>query len=188
MINYEFMSQIIDYDNKDLEKLSLYARHLQPMLRERLDDDEEVDLSNIVMSHYRLSKLRQQDLKLQEDSVNPLKPGSGGVGKAKDKQEDWLSKIVARLNELFDTENLTDSDLINYSQTIWDKVNENQIVMKQIANNTADKAMLGDFPNATLDAIFDSQDAYQEITKQLLSDPKRLNQFTRFLLDTKVKA
>ena len=185
---YEFMSQIIDYDNKDLEKLSLYARHLQPMLRERLDDDEEVDLSNIVMSHYRLSKLRQQDLKLQEDSVNPLKPGSGGVGKAKDKQEDWLSKIVARLNELFDTENLTDSDLINYSQTIWDKVNENQIVMKQIANNTADKAMLGDFPNATLDAIFDSQDAYQEITKQLLSDPKRLNQFTRFLLDTKVKA
>ena len=185
---YEFMSQIVDYDNKDLEKLSLYARHLQPMLRERLDDDEEVDLSNIVMSHYRLSKLRQQDLKLQEDSVNPLKPGSGGTGKAKDKQEDWLSKIVARLNELFDTENLTDSDLINYSQTIWDKVNENQIVMKQIANNTADKAMLGDFPNATLDAIFDSQDAYQDITKQLLSDPKRLSQFTRFLLDTKVKA
>ena len=185
---YEFMSQIVDYDNKDLEKLSLYARHLQPMLRERLDDDEEVDLSNIVMSHYRLSKLRQQDLKLQEDSVNPLKPGSGDTGKAKDKQEDWLSKIVARLNELFDTENLTDSDLINYSKTIWDKVNENQIVMKQIANNTADKAMLGDFPNATLDAIFDSQDAYQEITKQLLSDPKRLNRFTRFLLDTKVKA
>ena len=147
-----------------------------------------MDLSNIVMSHYRLSKLRQQDLKLQEDSVNPLKPGSGDTGKAKDKQEDWLSKIVARLNELFDTENLTDSDLINYSKTIWDKVNENQIVMKQIANNTADKAMLGDFPNATLDAIFDSQDAYQEITKQLLSDPKRLNRFTRFLLDTKVKA
>lgn len=127
-----------------LEKLSLYARHLQPMLRERLDD-EEVDLSNIVMSHYRLSNLRQQDLNLQEDNVNPLKPGSGGAGKAKDKQEDWLSKIVARLHELFDTENLTDSDLINYSQTIWDKVNENQIVMKQIANNTADKAMLGDF-------------------------------------------
>ena len=67
------------------------------MLRERLDD-EEVDLSNIVMN-YRLSKLRQQDLKLQEDSVNSLKPGSGGAGKAKDKQEDWLSKIVARLNE-----------------------------------------------------------------------------------------
>lgn len=37
--------------------------------------------------------------------------------------------MVARLNELFDTENLTDRDLINYSQTICDKVNKNQIVM-----------------------------------------------------------
>ena len=42
------MSQIIDYDNKDIEKLSLYARYLQPMLRERLDDDE-VYFSNIIM-------------------------------------------------------------------------------------------------------------------------------------------
>ena len=184
--SYEFMSQIVDYDDKDLEKLSLFARHLQPMLREKLNDEDEVDLSNIVMSHYRLSKLRQQDLKLQEESIEPLQSGGGGAGKAKDKEEDLLSKIVARLNEMFDTEKLTDSDLINYSQTIWDKINENEIVMQQIANNPAEKVMLGDFPDATLDAIFDSQDAYQEITRQLLSDSNRLAQFTRFLLDSKV--
>lgn len=58
------MSQIIDYDNKDIEKISLYARHLQPMLRERLDDNE-VYFSNIIMNHYRFSKLHQQDLKLK---------------------------------------------------------------------------------------------------------------------------
>jgi len=52
------MSQIIDYDNEDIEKLSLYARHLQPILRERLDDDE-IYFSNIIMSHYRFSKLLQ---------------------------------------------------------------------------------------------------------------------------------
>lgn len=184
---YEFMSQIVDYDDKALEKLSLYARHLQPMLREKLDDDDDVDLSNIVMSHYRLSKLRQQDLKLQEESID-LKSGSGGGGRARDKEEDLLSQIVARLNEMFDTENLTDSDMLNYSQTIWDKIKENDIVMQQIANNPADKIMLGDYPDATLDAIFDSQEAYQEITKQLLSDSNRLAQFTRFLLDIKLSA
>ena len=184
---YEFMSQIVDYDDKALEKLSLYARHLQPMLREKLDDDDDVDLSNIVMSHYRLSKLRQQDLKLQEENID-LKSGSGGGGRARDKEEDLLSQIVARLNEMFDTENLTDSDMLNYSQTIWDKIKENDIVMQQIANNPADKIMLGDYPDATLDAIFDSQEAYQEITKQLLSDSNRLAQFTRFLLDNKLSA
>jgi hypothetical protein len=48
--------------------------------------------------------------------------------------------------------------------------------------------MLGDFPNATLDAIFESQDAYKDITMQLLSNPSRLQQFTRFLLNTKMRA
>ena len=185
--SYEFMSQIVDYDDKDLEKLSLYARHLQPMLRETLDHEDDIDLSNIVMSHYRLSKLRQQDLKLKEDEEETLAPSTGaGTAKPKDRQEERLSKIVARLNELFDTAKLTDNDLINYSQTIWDKINENKIVMKQIANNSPEKVMLGDFPDATLDAIFDSQDAYQDITGQLLSDPRRLEQFTRFLLDSRV--
>ena len=89
---------------------------------------------------------------------------------------------------MFDTENLTDSDMLNYSQTIWDKIKENDIVMQQIANNPAEKIMLGDYPDATLDAIFDSQEAYQEITKQLLSDSNRLAQFTRFLLDNKLSA
>ena len=56
------MWQVIDYDNRNIEKLSSYTHYLQPMLRKRLDDDAH--LSNIIMSHYRFSKLRQQDLKL----------------------------------------------------------------------------------------------------------------------------
>ncbi len=60
---YEFMSQIVDYDDKELEKLSLYARNLQPLLRESMDNEDDIDLSNIVMSHYRVSKLHQQDSK-----------------------------------------------------------------------------------------------------------------------------
>lgn len=52
------MSQITDYDSKDIDKLSLYARHLQPMLRKSLDDNE-IYFSNIIMSHYRFSKLLQ---------------------------------------------------------------------------------------------------------------------------------
>ena len=67
---YEFMSQIVDYDDKELEKLSLYARHLRPLLREKVIDEDDIDLANVVMSHYRLSKIRQQTIKLQEDSAD----------------------------------------------------------------------------------------------------------------------
>ncbi|MCF1432123.1 MAG: hypothetical protein LPH20_15115, partial [Shewanella sp.] len=55
---YEFMSQLVDYDDKELEKLSLYARHLRPLLREKVIEEDELDLDNVVMSHYRLSKIR----------------------------------------------------------------------------------------------------------------------------------
>ena len=117
---YEFMSQIVDYDDKELEKLSLYARYLRPLLREKRVEEDEIDLDNVVMSHYRLSKIRQQDIKLQEDSPEyKLEPGSDvGSAKAKDKKEEFMSQIVARLNELFITDNLTDGDLINYAYTV----------------------------------------------------------------------
>ncbi len=52
---YEFMSQIVDYDDKDLEKLSLFARNLRPMLRENFMDDDDIDLSGVTLSHYRVA-------------------------------------------------------------------------------------------------------------------------------------
>ena len=181
---YEFMSQIVDYDNKDLEKLSLYARNLRPMLRESLLDDDEIDLTNVVMSHYRLSKIRQQSLNLQDGEGEYLKPGDGlGTAKPRDRKEELLSQIIYRLNELFITDQLTDKDLVNYAYTIRDKVREKELVMKQIANNTAEQAMLGDFHKAVDDAVMDSSEAHQNQMMQLLSDPAKAKGFARVVFD-----
>ena len=182
---YEFMSQIVDYNDKDLEKLSLYARNLRPMLRETIMDEDDIDLSSIVLSHYRVSKIRQQHLTLQENSEEyKLEPGEGaGTAKAKDKKTEFLSQIVHRLNEMFITDQLTDNDMVNYAYTISDKVRENDIVMQQIANNSAEQAMLGDFPRAVIDAILDSGDAHQNQRMQVLSDPSRERLFSKLIFD-----
>ncbi|MBC3879714.1 type I restriction endonuclease subunit R [Undibacterium sp. FT79W] len=182
---YEFMSQIVDYNDKDLEKLILYARNLRPMLRETVVDEDDIDLSSIVLSHYRVSKIRQQHLALQENSEEyKLEPGEGlGTAKAKDKQTEFLSQIVHRLNELFITDQLTEKDMVNYAYTISDKVRENDIVMQQIANNSAEQAMLGDFPRAVDDAILDSGDAHQNQMMQLLSDPGKAKLFSKVIFD-----
>lgn len=182
---YEFMSQIVDYDDKELEKLSLYARHLRPLLREKVIDEDDIDLANVVMSHYRLSKIRQQDIKLQEDSADyRLEPNSDvGTAKAKDKKEEFLSQILERLNEVFITDNLTDKDMVNYAYTVRDKLSENSAVMTQIANNTPEQAMLGDFPKAIDDAILSSGEAHQEQMMQLLSDPMKTAAFARVIFD-----
>lgn len=182
---YEFMSQIVDYDDKELEKLCLYARNLRPMLRELAIEESDIDLSNVVMSHYRLSKIRQQDIQLKEDAADyELVPGDAvGTAKAKDSKEEFLSQIIARLNELFITDMLTDQDMVNYLYTIKDKMKENTLVMKQIDNNTPEQAMLGDFPKALMDAIMDSGEAHENQMMQLLSNPEKANGFSRLVFD-----
>lgn len=181
---YEFMSQIVDYDDKDLEKLSLYARNLRPMLRETITDEDEVDLSSIVLSHYRVSKIRQQHLIMQESDEYKLEPGDAvGTAKAKDKQVEFLSQIVYRLNELFITDQLTEADMVNYATTISDKVRENELVMRQLLSNSPEQAMLGDFPKAVDDAVMDSGAAHQNQMMQLLSDPSKAKMFSKVIFD-----
>jgi len=141
-------------------------------------------LNSVVLSHYRLSKIRQQDIQLKEDAGEYLNPGDSlGSAKAKDKKEEFLSQIISRLNELFITDELTDNDLVNYAYTVRDKLSENALVMSQIANNTPEQAMLGDFPKAIDDAVMDSNEAHQNQMMQLLSDPAKAAGFARVVFD-----
>jgi type I restriction enzyme, R subunit len=183
---YEFMSQIVDYNDKDLEKLSLYARNLRPMLRESLIDDDDIDLHSVELSHYRLTAIHKQENLGISDSAEGygLTPGEGlGTAKAKDKKEELMSQVIDRLNELFITDQLTDNDLVSYAYTIRDKVKENELVMSQITNNTTEQAMLGDFPKAIDNAVMDSSEAHQNQMMQLLSDPKKSAGFARVVFD-----
>jgi type I restriction enzyme R subunit len=179
------MSQIVEYDDKNLEKLCLYARNFRPMLREELLAEDDIDLQGVVLSHYRLSKIHQQSLKLQENSPDyRLDPGDGlGSAKARNRKEELISLIIHRLNELFITDELTDKDLVNYAYTIRDKVRENATVMLQIANNSPEQAMLGDFPKAVDGAVLGSHEAHHNQMMQLLADPKKAAGFARVVFD-----
>ena len=181
---YEFISQIVDYDDKELEKLSLFARNLGPLLREAAVNDDVIDLDDVALSHYRLSKIKQQNLGLSVDGGEGLEPGSGlGTGVAKDKSEEFLSQIIARLNDLFAGDGLTDDDMVNYAETITAKVRENDRVMTQIANNTREQAMLGDFQKAIEDAILDSNEAHQKQMLKLLTMPETGNAFANIIYE-----
>ncbi|EMI28470.1 type I restriction endonuclease subunit R [Rhodopirellula europaea] len=181
---YEFMSQIVDYDSTDLEKLNLFALHLAPLLREEAPKEDPIDLSSIDLTHYRLSKIKQQDLQLVKEGAERLDVGTGiGTGKPKSKQEIFLSQLIARLNELFITDGLTDQDLINYAYTIRDKVRENERVMNQIENNSPEQALLGDFAEALDDAVMNSGEVHQNQMTQYLNTPELAAKFQRVIFD-----
>ena len=98
---------------------------------------DPVDLSSVALSHYRLSKHKEQHLKLVEDAEDTgLEPTTElGTGKARDKDEELLSKIIQRLNEAFANEDFTENDNVNYVYTLRDKVIEDTPVMHQINHN-----------------------------------------------------
>ncbi|MFT5162744.1 MAG: type I restriction enzyme R subunit, partial [Alteromonadaceae bacterium] len=182
---YEFMSQIVDYADTGLEKLSLYARHLRPLLKAKLHDQDPIDLSNVEMSHYRISKTKQQALKLKiARGEFELKPSADiSKSKARNKQEEFLAHIIERVNSLFITDGLTHADMINFVYTIHDKISENKAVMLQLKNNTREQALLGDFPEAFLDAVVEAAAADKNMTHQVLDDDLTCQRHTAFHLD-----
>jgi len=46
----------------------------------RLGDEDEMDLSNVAMSHYRFSKLRQQDIQLKANSTEHKLEAANDMG------------------------------------------------------------------------------------------------------------
>ena len=181
---YEFVSQIIDFDDKELEKLSIYGRHLLPLLREeRLDDD--VDLSDIEMTHYRLAKKREEQIKLENEDGS-LRPPSDESAKPKERETEKLSEIVARMNALFEGE-FTDGDALSYARTIVTKLRENDRVMTQLRENSPAQAMKGDFPAAVEDAVIESMETHSELAQQFLGKERIRKGFAKLVMDLILK-
>jgi type I restriction enzyme R subunit len=78
--------------------------------------------------------------------------------------------------------------MVNYAYTIRDKISENTLVMKQLAENTPEQAMLGNFPKAIDDAIMESGDAHQNQMMQLLADPIKAADFAKVVFDLLTQA
>jgi len=175
---YEFLSQIVDYEDADLEKLSVYARGLLPNLK-TVDINPPIDISSVEMTHYSLRNEQKHSINLKGGYLDNIDPGSGMV---RDPETDTIEHIVNMMNDLFAGE-LSDDDKLNYARTIRDKVMENEKVLEQIKNNSKKQAMMGDFPGAMTDAIIGSMSAHQDMAKQVLSEDKVKDGFARLLLD-----
>lgn len=181
---YEFISQIVPFDDAELEKLAVYARHLRPLLRQT-EDEEALDLAGVELSHYRLRKQAEHHINLKDGQgeyrLTPADQAGTGAGREPEKAP--LEEIIERLNELFAGDGLSDNDRLNYFNAVKDKVLENPAVAAQIeANDSADQILLGDFPDAVRDAVLESLDAHSEIAATVLRDDQVKNRFIRLLL------
>ncbi|MBG56787.1 MAG: restriction endonuclease subunit R [Porticoccus sp.] len=179
---YEFISQVIDFSDEELEKLSVYAAHLLPLLREE-QLKEDIDLGQVVMTHYKLNEVRQQRLVMEPKGgyITGITELGGHV--PREQEYEKLSQILERLNDLFAGEHLTDDDKISWLNTLANKVAENEAVMSQIRNNTKEQAMLGDYPSAVTSAVIGSMEAHKNLATQYLDKEHVSREIAELLLD-----
>ncbi|MEZ9860074.1 type I restriction endonuclease subunit R [Vibrio splendidus] len=171
---YEFTSQIVNFEDYELEKLSIFAKHLHPLLRLDIIEDD-VDLSDVVMTHYRLHEQREADLqlgvKIGEEPKPYLPAAKEGSGAApKDPKTEFLNEIIERMNDLFIEDGLSENDMLSYAQTLFGKVQDDEVTMDQVKNNTKEQAMLGQFPEAIQTAIIESMETHNTMAMKALSD------------------
>jgi type I restriction enzyme R subunit len=180
---YEFLSQIIDYEDRELEQLCVYARHPYPLLRRDRLDQEQIDLSELSLTHYRLTKRKEQQLRLADNQGDyPLKPGNAvGTGKAHDPEKKRLSEIIQALNDLFGAE-VSDEDQVQFLNTIAQRISRQDDVMAQVNNHTPEQVMHGLFPQRVIDTVLDAMTDHEKLSLEVLDNEESGRQFALLVL------
>lgn len=180
---YEFLSQIVPYEDRELEQLCVYAKHLHPLLRvDRLQQDD-VDVGELQLSHYRLSKRAEHQLRLSEgEGEYKLKPGSDvGSGKPHDPEKKRLSEIIDALNDIFGAE-VSDDDQLQFLTGIAQRISRQEDVMAQVNNHSVEQVMHGLFPKRVLDTVLDAMTDHEKLSLEVLDNETKSRAFALVIL------
>ena len=101
---YGFLSQIIPYQDSDLERLHVFLRHLAPKLRKRRSGPAYHFDDDVRLEYYRLQKISEGSISLSEGEADPLDgPKEVGTGEIHEESVP-LSQLIDVVNERFGTD------------------------------------------------------------------------------------
>lgn len=168
---YAFLSQVIPYQDSDLEKLYTYLKHLGLKLPKRKSGpgyqfDDEVQLE-----YYRLQKISEGSISLSEGYAKPL-DGPKEVGSGLVREDNVpLSRLIDLINERFG-ENLTEADQLFFDQ-ITEAATQVDAIRQAAENNPIGKFQL----------------VFGEILESLFIERMDLNEdlFAKFMNDSEFK-
>lgn len=175
---YGFLSQVIPYQDSDLEKLFTYLRHLALKLPKRKSGpgyqfDEEVELD-----YYRLQKISEGSISLNEGYAKPLDgPREVGSGMLREEQVS-LSRLIDIINERFGGE-LNEADQLFFDQ-IAEAASQDESLQKAAEVNSLDKFQL--VFRQVLESLFiERMDLNEELFTDYMSKPELQDLVSKWL-------
>jgi type I restriction enzyme, R subunit len=164
---YAFLSQIIPYQDSDLEQLYTYARFLLlklPRRKSGLGYDVE---DEVALRFYRLQKISEGKIDLSPGEAEPLKgPTEVGTGNYDDKSV-VLSQLIDKLNDRFGTD-FKPADQLFFDQ-VTEAAIENETLKTAAQVNTLDN--FGHVFERMLEGLFiDRMEGNEEIFDRIMQD------------------
>ena len=175
---YEFLSQIVNYGDTELEAKYLFYRHLAPLIKPE-NRKLPLELAGLEMTHYKINTGKAVSIKLgsgDEDETGLKGITSVGSGKAKDPELVRLEELLNKLNDLFPE--IGETDRINLFRNAHNKMMENEELNKQAkANDESQFVQSPKFEEEMLDCLISSMDSHKAMTTKLLNDEKLRQRF-----------
>lgn len=164
---YAFLSQIIPYQDSDLERLYAFVRNLLAKLPPPGDGQAFVLDDEVALRFFRLQQVTEGSINLTNGEADPLKgPTDVGTGGSKD-EEVTLSSLIDRLNERFGTD-FMEADQLFFDQIRATAENDENIAEAARANNFANFASYFD---RMLDELFIARmEGNEEIFSRVMTD------------------
>lgn len=147
---YAFLSQIIPYQDSDLERLYIFLRHLSSKLPRHPNEVQYDFDSEIQLEYYRLQKISEGSIELSKGNVHLL-DGPKDVGTSIARGDTVkLSQLIDIINNRFGTD-FNQADQLFFDQLVETAANYEEL--QQAARvNSADKFAL--LFNQMLDSLF----------------------------------
>lgn len=165
---YEYVAQLVDFADPELEAFACYAR----LLRKRLKGiaPEQVDLGDLTLTHYKTSKGGTlTGVGIGEEQPELYGITDNGLRDARDREKKYLSELIEKLNDAFGKD-ISDKDKVAFAVHVSEKLRDDAIVMAQVQNNSRDQAMKANLPAATVATIVAAMNTHQSLATKLLSD------------------
>lgn len=177
---YSFLSQIMPFQDIDLEKLFTYLRYFVNKLPKSSPAERFQLTDEVALEYYRLQKIEEGNIILESGTEGQL-PGVTEAGLRYDKDEHApISQIIQVLNDKLGTD-FTQADQLNIDQIEEDMVQDLTLIM-QAKVNTKENFRFG-FEDKFMDTVVDRMEQNHEFFARLLDDQRMASIVKEMLLD-----
>lgn len=164
---YGFLSQIIPYQDSDLEKLYVFCRHLASKLPKKGGNPSYQFDDEVRLDYYRLQKVSEGSISLSEGTARHLDGPSSLGSKIAREELVALSRLIDVVNERFGTD-FNNADQLFFDQIVEAAMADANLRQAAIANPGEKFELL--FKNL-LEALFvERMDQNEEIFARYMND------------------